>query len=190
MESAMKPTFFLFTLALGLLAAHAAMAQSDLGLKSIGGAVGIVSPENLSSTFSLGAVADWGTVAPRIGLESHLDYWSQSSNTFGYGSSFRDVTLGARAKYYFEVRGSKLRPFAGGGLGIHFLHSDVTVPAFPGLPGLTASGSDTKIGLDLGGGFAMPVGPRTDFLGEAWYGIVSDVSQLALRVGLTYRLVP
>jgi hypothetical protein len=185
----MKRTLF-FSLALCVVVAPAAMAQSDLGLKSIGGTVGIVSPENLSTTFGLGAFADWGTIAPRIGLDSRIDYWSQSSNTFGYGSSIRDVTLGARAKYYFEVSHSKLHPFAGGGLAIHFLHSEVTIPTSPGFPGMTASGSDTKIGVDLGGGFASAVGPRTDLLAEAWYGIVSDVSQLALRVGLSYRLGP
>jgi hypothetical protein len=48
--------------------------------------------------------------------------------------------------------------------------------------------SATKLGLDIGGGVSTPIGPRSDLLGEAWYGIVSDVSQFSLRVGMSYRL--
>lgn len=41
---------------------------------------------------------------------------------------------------------------------------------------------------DIGAGMTMSLGPRTDFLAELWYGIVSDASQLALRVGASYGL--
>jgi opacity protein-like surface antigen len=185
----MKRYVVLFTLAFCVLSAPAAKAQSHLGLESIGGSIGFVSPENLGSTFSLGAFADWGTIAPNVGLESHLEYWSKSESSFGFESSIRDVILGAHARYYFETAGPAIRPFAGAGLGMHFFRSEVSIPSFfPGLPAMSTSDSQTKFGLDLGGGFAAAVGPRTDLVGEAWYGIVSDVSQLSLHVGLSYKL--
>jgi opacity protein-like surface antigen len=171
-----------------MVAAPAARAAADLGLKSIGASVGMVSPENLGSTFGLGASADWGTIAPDVGLESRLDYWSKSESSFGFESSVRDIDLSVRAKYNFQLESNPIRPFAGGGLGIHFLRSEVTTPVFFGIPGMTSSASDTKIGLELGGGFATAVSPRSDLVGEAWYGIVSDVSQLSLRFGMTYKL--
>ena len=185
----MKRNVVLFTLAFCVLATPAAKAQSHLGLESIGASIGFVSPENLESTFGLGAFADWGTIAPSLGLESHLDYWSKSESAFGFESSIRDITLGARARYFFDAAGPAIRPFAGAGLGLHFFRTEVTIPVFfPGLPAMSTSDSQTKIGLDLGGGFATAIGPRTDLLGEAWYGIVSDVSQLSLRLGLSYKL--
>jgi opacity protein-like surface antigen len=185
----MKRTSLILALALCTLAAPAAWAQSSLGLKSIGAALGYVSPENVDGTFSVGAFADWGMMAPRIGLESRLDYWGHSESQFGVDASIHDITLGARGKYYFEVANPKVRPFAGAGLAFHFIGAKVAVPAQGGFPAMTNDESKTKPGIDLGGGFATSINPRTDFLGEAWYGLVSDVNQFSLRAGLTYKLL-
>jgi hypothetical protein len=65
--------------------------------------------------------------------------------------------------------------------------SEATV-SVPGFPTMTDEVSDTKLGLDLGGGIATPLGPKNDFHAEMWFGIVSDVSQFALRVGISHRL--
>jgi opacity protein-like surface antigen len=184
----MKRPTLLLTLACCVLAAPVAHAEAKLGLESLGATVGMVSPENLGSTFGLGAFANLGTIVPDLGLETRVDFWSKSESSFGFETSVSDITLGARVKYFFTLEGTPIQPYAGGGLGIHFLHSEVTVPPFFGAPPMTASGSDTRIGLDLGGGFTAPVSPRSDLVGEAWYGVVSDFSQLALRVGLSYKL--
>ena len=178
----MKRTALLLTLAVLVLAAPA-FAQSDLGLKRIGGSLGFVDPENLGTTVSLGVFADHGTVAPHIGLESHLEYWSQSDDLFGTKNSVRDISLGARGKYMFQVSNAKIRPFAGLGLGLHFLKAEVTVPGFG-----TASASDTKVGFDIGGGVATPVSPKVDLLGETWFGIVDTANTFSLRAALSYKL--
>jgi opacity protein-like surface antigen len=188
MEGTMKHIVLLLTIATCALAAQDAAAQADLGFKRIGGAIGYVSPEDVDGVFSLGVFADHGTIAPRIGLESRIDYWSHSEDAFGVEASIRDITVGARGKYYFEVTGSSLRPFAGAGLGLHFLSAKVAMPPVPGFPATTVEDSSTKLGLDLGGGVATAINPQLDFLGELWYGIVSDVSQLSLRVGVSYKL--
>jgi opacity protein-like surface antigen len=140
------------------------------------------------STFGLGASASWGTIAPNVGLESHIEYWSNSDNAYGFEASVRDISLGARARYFFNVPDSPIRPFAGGGLGLHFLREEITIPVFFGFPSQSTSESQTKFGVDLGGGFATSLSPSYDIVGEAWFGIVSNVNQLSLRVGISYNL--
>ncbi len=184
----MKRRILTVTVALCALTASSAMAQSNLGLKNLGVAVGFVSPENLDGTFSFGVFADHGTIAPRIGLESRVDYWEWSESAFGAKTSVSDIAVGARGKYYFSVINPKVRPFAGAGLGMHFLHAKVSVPAQPGFPAMSIEDSSTKLGLDLGGGLAMPVAPRTELLGEIWYGVISDISQFSFRVGMSRKL--
>jgi opacity protein-like surface antigen len=184
----MKRIVLSLTLAACALVATGAAAQTDLGLKGIGASVGYVSPEDIDGTFGFGVLADCGTITPRIGLETRLDYWSKSEDAFGTEASVRDIILGARGKYFFEVANPRVRPFAGAGLGLHFLKSEVTIPAMFGFPAETYEDSETKLGLDIGGGIGTPVGPKTELTGEAWYGIVSDVSQFSLRVALNYRL--
>src|SRR5262249_30719903 len=100
------PLFML--LAIGLLTAQQAMAQSNLGFRAIGGNLAFVNAEDLDGTFGFGVFADMGQIAPRIGLEPVLEYWSKSDNAFGAEASMRDVSLGARGKYYFEVANPKV----------------------------------------------------------------------------------
>jgi opacity protein-like surface antigen len=170
------------------VASTEAMAQAHLGITRLGAAVGFVSPENLDGVFSLGVFADAGTLTPRIAVEPRLDFWSWSESNSGADTKVRDITLGARGKYFFPVENSKIRPFAGAGLGFHFLHAQVDIPAQGGFPAQSAEDSETKLGLDLGGGLATALNDRTDFHAEVWYGIVSDFNQFALRVGISQKL--
>lgn len=186
----MKRTNLLLALAILAIAAPAAHAQSDLGLKRIGVAVGFVDPENLGTTFSLGVFADHGTVTPNISLESRLDYWSKSDQFLGTKTTLRDVTLGVRGKYAFEITNPKIRPFLGAGLGIHFLKADVVIPPQFGFPGSTAEASSSDLGIDFGGGIATPLTPKTDLLGETWFGIVDGANSFTLRAALSYKLGP
>jgi opacity protein-like surface antigen len=184
----MKRNILLLTLVSCVALASTAMAQADLGLKNAGVALGFVNVEDIDGTFSVGVFANHGTIAPRVGLESRIDFWSKSEDEFGVEVSVRDIAIGARAKYYFDVASTKVQPFAGAGLGIHFLAMEVSMPPIGGSPGFEDSESETRLGLDLGGGLSTPIGPRTDFLAEAWYGIVSDVNQFSLRAGLAWKL--
>ncbi len=184
----MKRIVLLFGLAACVLSAPAAMAQSNLGLKRVGGALAFVSPESLNETISIGIFADHGTIAPNLALESRIDYWGQSEQVFGAKASTRDIAVGARGKYGFALANPSVRPFAGAGLGLHFLRSEVVIPAQGGFPAMTAEASTTKLGIDLGGGIATQLNPRWDFLGEAWFGIVDSASQFSLRAGLSYAL--
>jgi opacity protein-like surface antigen len=172
-----------------------AMAKTGvgLGLRSIGGDVGVVDPENASGALGFGAFADLGTVTPEIHLAPYMGYWSKSEGNPSEGeASISDIALGMRGKYMFHVSSSKFQPYAGAGLGFHFLTAKVTIPdmIIGGVlvPGMEVKDSSSKIGLDLGGGFLTPISTRTDFTCDLWYGWVEDVSQLSLKVGVAYKL--
>lgn len=184
----MKRITLLLTLAATVLAAPAALAQSDLGLKRIGGAIGFVDPEGLGTTFSLGLFADHGRLTQNLSLESHIDYWGQSESSFGTEVSLRDVAVGGRVKYNFVVSNPKLRPFAGAGLGLHFVKAEINIPPQFGFPGSTVEASSTELGIHLGGGIGTPLSPKTDLLGETWFGLVDGANSFALRAALSFKL--
>jgi len=153
--------------------------------------LGLVDPENLNTTVGIGFIADMGQLSERTMLEANLNYWSQSESIYSYGEiSMRDLTLGAKAKYFFPTTNTKLNWFAGAGLSLHFLKGEVTVPEVAEimLVNPSYSESDVKLGLDLGGGMTTPINEKADFIGELWYGVVSDVNQLSLRLGVMYKL--
>lgn len=177
--------------AICMLGAQNARAQSDIGFKRIGASAGLVNVEDVDATVGIGVFADLGTMSPTLKLEPYLDFWSKSEDSGGAEVSVRDIAIGARGKYMFETS-SSVRPFAGAGLGLHFVHAEVDVPEqnFGGfiIPALHAEDSSTKLGLDVGGGIETPLNATTDFLAQGWYTFVSDVAQLSLKVGLSWKM--
>jgi hypothetical protein len=170
-----------------------AFAQADLGLKGVGAEVGMVNPEDLDATVGFGLFVDLGNITPQFMLEGYFDFWTTSENTAFAKASARDIALGAKGKWVFRTSNPRIRPFAGGGLGIHFLHAEVTTPdQYIGgilvVPAMTFQDDSVKLGLDLGGGMNVTLNEKTDFIGELWYGLVSDVNQLSLKVGVLYKL--
>lgn len=180
----MNRKLMLAAIALCTLLAQPAMAQSDLGFKRAGISVSMVSPENVDATFGLGAFADLGTIAPNWALESRLDWWSHSESVFGADASLSDITLGARSVYLFPTS-STVQPFAGFGLGMHFLSAEVAVVDPFTSTAYTVKDSETRLGVDFGGGIKTPINPSTMFHAEGWYGIVSDFNQFSLRAGIS-----
>jgi len=183
----MKRKILILLLAAASLSAQKASADSGIGFRAIGGALSYVSPDNLDGTIGFGVFADLGRISPSVGLEPRLDFWSQSQEAFGTKASMRDITLGARAKYYFNTSSTKVHPFAGGGLGFHFLRAEATVTE-PGFAPMSVSQSDTKLGIDMGGGIATGLSAKVDLNAELWYGIVSDINQLSIRMGISRKL--
>jgi opacity protein-like surface antigen len=175
----------LLTLLILIFTVAAAPAQTQLGLRGAGFTVGFVSPEDVDSVIGIGFFADMGTITDNIRLEPYLDFWSKSEDVIGGGEvSVRDMTLGARGKYVFTLAGSEMRPFAGAGLGLHFARAESTTPDF-GFGTVSVDDSDTKLGLDFGGGVTAPFS-SFELRGELWYSAVSDFSQLALRFGVMW----
>jgi len=158
------------------------MAQADMGLKGMGVKLGYVSPEDVDATIGFAVFADLGTIVPQLMLEPQIGFWTKSEDMFGAEVSVRDIAVGARAKYLFVLPNSRMEPFLGGGLGLHFVSAEMSIPGFP-----SVSDSEVKLGLDIGGGLHIPVNPQWDVLTEVWYGIVSDVNQLSFMVGARYN---
>lgn len=183
----MKRKVLLLSLTIGLLSVGSAMAQSSIGFRAIGASAAFVSPEDVDGTLGFGVFADLGQITPQIKLEPAIEFWSKSEEAFGTEASIRDIAVGARAKYFFSVTNPKLHPFAGAGAGLHFLKAETTV-SIPGFATVSGEASDTKFGLDLGGGMETAIGPKNDLRFEAWYGVVSDMSQFALRIGVSHKL--
>jgi hypothetical protein len=113
----------ILTIAFVAILCTTATAQSDLGLKQAGLAVGVVDPEGIDTSFGL---------------------------------------------HFVRAEVEMVDPFTGGTLSV--------------------DDSSTKLGLDLGGGIVTPQSPRASLLVELWYGIVSDVNQLNLRLGFSHAL--
>jgi hypothetical protein len=183
-EKTMKVKILLVTVLIGVLVSSHASAQSGLGLRGVGATVAFVNPEDLKSTAGFGVFADLGTITPSIGLQARVDYWSQSEDVTGVKSSVHDIIVGGRGKYMFELQNTSIRPFIGAGVSMHFLNAKVTDSTNPSL---NADDSQTKVGLDLGGGISTGLTERIDFRTEAWY-VVSDMNQFSLNMGLAMKL--
>lgn len=160
------------------------LAQDGIGLKGIGGKLGLISPEVIGSTIGFGVFADLGNITPNIQLSANADFWSKSFNSV---SSFRDISFGATGQYIFATPNTAIRPFAEAGLAFHALKNDVEGVNFLGQQ-QDFSTSSTKIGVDLGGGVLYQLSPQLDLLGQLKYRIVSNFNQLNINAGVLYRL--
>jgi hypothetical protein len=165
-----------------LLVASSAAAQADMGFKGMGVKLAYVGPEDVDATVGFGVFANLGTIVPRLSIEPNIGYWTTSEEEFGTELSVSDFSIGAKAKYGIDVKNSNIEPFFGGGLGLHFLSAEVS--GF----GMSISDSETKLGLDFGGGVLFPVNPQWQIMTELWYSVVSDVNQVSLGIGLQYNL--
>jgi opacity protein-like surface antigen len=169
-----------------------AFAGTNLGWRSVGANVGFVDPEHVDGTVGFGAFADLGTLAPSFHLAPQVAYWSKSEGAFGTEASVSDLSLGARGLYMFHAGSPKFQPYAGGGLGLHFVTAKLTIPdqIIGGflVPGMSTSDTSTKLGLDMGGGFVTPLSAKTDLQGDLWYTFAEDVGHLALKVGFAMKL--
>jgi len=167
--------------------APAVMAQSSFGLKGVGGKLAYVKPQDIDGIIGFGAFVDLGTIAPNIALEAAVDYWSksesQSQEGFTAEASVSDFALAVLAKYLIGAEDAQLRPFVGGGLGIHFVKGSVSVTGFG-----SASDTQTKVGLDVGGGVQYAVSEKVALIGELMYRIVSDVNQLVIGGKVAVKL--
>ncbi|MGE5175814.1 MAG: hypothetical protein ACM3JJ_05500 [Hyphomicrobiales bacterium] len=165
-----------------------AFAASDMGWKSLGVNVGYVDPSNVDGTVGFGAFADLGSFAKDWHLMPQLGYWSKSQGAFGVTASVSDFSVGTRANYMFHVSSPKFQPYAGAGLGLHFVSTKATVPDFLNGGTMEVTDSATKLGLDMGGGFVTPLSAKTDLTGDVWYTAVSDVDHFSMKIGIAMKL--
>lgn len=153
-----------------------------LGFKGMGARIGLVDPEGASSTVDLGLHIDAGEFARNIRLQPIVEYWSVGQDVGPYNADLKDFSLGADINVDFPLQDSRITPYAGGGLGLHFLKSTTNVPN-------VQDQSDTKLGLNLQGGVRTDAMPNLALFGELRYNFVSDANQLKILGGFTYRFI-
>ena len=184
-----RVTVALVAMAICSLLATQASAAANLALRGIGLKAGIVNPEDVDMTLGMGLIFDLGTLAPNVAFESYAGFWSQTETFYGSEFRMRDFSVGAKAKYLFKVSNPAVVPFAGAGLGLHFLNAHVETPSFDFggtiIPGTSVGDTSTELGLDLGGGLRVDTGKKFAFIGESWF-TVSDVNHFSIMAGAVY----
>ena len=156
--------------------------EPGLGFQGLGARLGFVDPEGASSTLELGVHVDAGQIVRGVRLQPVMEYWSLGQSIGPYDSDFSDLSFGADVNVDFPLQDSRIVPYVGGGLGLHFLSYDSTVPGVP-------DNNKNKLGLNIQGGIRNDIMPNLSLFGEARYNFVSDANQLKVLGGFTYRFV-
>jgi len=167
-----------------------AFAQADIGLKAVGGKVSFVMPEDpIESTIGLGVAADLGTITDAIHLAAFVEYWGKSYDVGSYGeTSFSEITIGATAKYYFEMD-SQFKPYAGAGLGFIIGSSswEYTGPSSPYITETKTSDSDTDIGFHFVGGADYELSDTMTGFAEVKYAM-NGIDTFIISAGVLFKL--
>lgn len=168
------------------LTTQMALAESDLGLKAIGLRLGYVDPESdYSGTFTVGAVADFGTFIPNLHWDAALTYWKSTWDWSWSGSSYEvsltDIAIRTGVKYYFLE--GEWQPYGGGGFGIHLFSSEAEGP----YGSYWTGADDTEFQFYLAGGVRHPLSEKLAGSAEVQLD-VGDVDQTAIQINLMYLL--
>ena len=172
-----------------LLTATISFAQADIGFKAVGGKVSFVMPEDpIESTIGFGAVADLGTITDAIHLDAFAEYWGKSYDVGYSETSFSSITIGATAKYYFEMD-SQFKPYAGAGLGFIIGSSSwkYTGPSSPYLTETDGSDSDTDIGFHFCGGADYELSDTMTGFAEVKYAM-NGIDTFIISAGVLFKL--
>ena len=159
-------------------AAPATTEYRGLGFQGLGARIGFVDPEGASSTVALGIHVDAGEFVQHVHVMPLAEYWKVGVA----GVDFSDFSIGTDVNVDFPVEGGRVIPYAGGGLGLHFVKA--SDPDFP-----NASFSDTKLGFNIQGGIRNQAMPNLGVFGEVKYSFVSDVNSLKIMGGFTYNFI-
>ncbi len=173
-----------------LMIATMSFAQADIGLKAVGGKIGFVMPEDpIDNTIGLGAVAELGTITSAIHLAAFVEYWGKTYDVVYSEITFSEITIGATAKYYFEMD-SQFKPYAGAGLDFIIGRSswEYKGPTNEWWSGESdGSDSDTDIGFHFCGGAEYELSDTMTGFVEVKYGI-NGVDVFSISGGVLFKL--
>jgi hypothetical protein len=119
----------------------------------------------------LGAHLQFGDVAPQVDFVPSVD--------LGFGDHATLISLNGDFHYRFEVSGMTWQPYAGAGVGIHFIQVDVNGPF--------NDRSDTRGGGHFIVGADVPTKSGSRFFTELKLGITSDSPDLKLLAGWSFK---
>jgi len=156
----------LFTLVLGAVLAGPLHADAVLG--GWGPRVGFsANPDQIV----FGGQLIIGEIVPDLTFDPSLE--------FGFGDNATIIATNFDLHYHFDISGSDWRPYAGAGIGIHFIEFD------GGRFG--NDDSDTEVGGNLVFGAGVPTSAGNRFFGELKVGL-GDIPDLKVLVGWNFRL--
>ena len=177
--------FCLLLMVAVMLIATIPVSAADMGLKRLGGKVGIIFPKDLDMGFMLGAAADMGEITDNLKLIPLISYWNAGKSESGVDLSFTNIQIGADVQYYLkDVKGL----YFGGGLTINFQSASVDVPPEYAQFISETSTSETDIGFGLLGGYEMPLGKTATGFAQAKYNIISDFNTFAIMLGVWFDM--
>ena len=164
----------------------AAPARAGGGLTGIDASTATVFQQGQSSFSGLGIrfrIQDPRLIENLDFLPS-VEYWRNSTtiSTFGLHAVRRDATLGVDMRYLLP--GEAWRPYAGAGVAVHFLSSQVE------FAGNDSHDSLTKGGFTLLGGVAFGTKSRLGNFIEVKGHFVPGYRQLKLNMGLSWNRSP
>ena len=137
---------------------------SAFDLTGFGGKLGYMSAESHDGTLAVAAHLEFEQYGTHVHLLPNVMYWK--------AGDLRDLSANADLYYHF-VREGQVTPYLGAGLGVNAFRDD------------RSSQSDTKLGLNLIGGFRFPA-PAVHYFVEGRY-TASNISQFALLGGITFH---
>jgi hypothetical protein len=168
------------------LLSAAVPARAAGGLSGIDAMTATVFQEGQSSFSGLGLrfrLRD-ARLVENIEFLPTVEYWRNSStvDAFNLSTVRRDATLGGDARWLFP--GEAWRVYAGAGVAIHFLSSQVNAP---GLGLNHEKEALTKGGLALLGGVAFGTKTRLGNFVEVKGHLVGGFRQLKINMGLSWN---
>lgn len=181
----------------------------NLEFRGVGLDFGAVWPANVDRTMSFGVRADMGFAGPNVRVAPAIRFWSSTVDEaeverladqirrlcelqagavcppFNLGEVERsDLELAVDAHYLFPT-GYTLRPYLGGGLGIHLLNGRGESIDDTFVEDLLDSVSPA---VNVLGGIHLPLGASIELMTEGRLVLVSDVRYATVLVGATWIL--
>ena len=172
---------FVLMLVVFVLSLTLPASASDMGLKRLGGKVGIIFPEDLDMGFMLGAAADVGEITDNLNLVPLISYWNAGEEEGIFEVTVTNIQIGADVQYYIEnVKGL----YFGGGLSVNFKSATSKNTA----TNQEWDNSETDIGIGLLGGYELPIGKTTTGFAHLKYNIISDLNTFAVVLGVWFDM--
>ena len=162
-----------------------AYAESDIGFKGIGGRLGYVDLDGWEGTFNMGVVADLGTWMENLKWDASIEYWSSTESAFGFDMTISGLAF--RSGVLYEFLQDKIRPRAGGGLGMHMMSWEWASPTFTGQYS-TVDDSESKFGFYLQGGVEMDLSDKLRGAADIRLDMVDDFDQTHIMFTVIYLL--
>ncbi len=172
------------------------LSFAQLALHDIGGGIGYTSvsfTNGGSSSQSLGgfliaAHANLGELAKDLTLVPDIEYLSTSTTVDGGTWKVSDFAINANVHYNFQMEGM-IKPYVGAGLGLDFFSTTATASVFDPFTGtsetFSATGSATRLGINLLVGANYKLNDKMTLFLEPRYVIASDLDNFQIKVGET-----